>query len=744
MTQLFSKFNALLHSITHSRWLRWGVISLAIIAIIFVSLPYVIVFGIQHWFTSQGANYVEMEDVDFNPFTRKLLIYNLEVGDDAEPLIQVAETDLEFSWLPLLKSTVYFDDIVIKGVKLTLQKPIEGPLAIAGLKTTPSSNTKSENRDIGFGVNKLTLLNSQLDIKYDDNSSTLLIDNFSMGPLASSKPLDATDIKFSGNLDGGQVQLNGKMTPLNVNPSFSGNVHILSFPLETINPMLSANELVVDGYLDTDMNVDITLPLDNSDKAPSDLKYSANGKLTLRKISVTDINAQTSFVSATKINLVGAQIKTPMLVKITKTDLQDLSLSQISIPSQKKSESTLPLLQADNLSIQSFQFTDQNKVLIDTVAFTKATANLQRGTDGKWVTLQDTAPKPDTNTETPNKKLFASINQITLDNASVININDQMVSPAFKQTIKVNKFNLSHLNNSDEKSVTSVDFDGKIGGFTNFNLSGKLQPFASKTNINAVAKLNNLDLPPLSIYTKLYHGYVLNSGHIDTDINVDIIDDAIKGLAKIKISNLEMSAVDKVKSKALTTSLSLPLETAIVVLRDNDKTIRLKIPITGDINDPTFSYSDAVNQAIGKAAKTSAMQYLKYSLGPYGALIALTEIAGEIASSINLAPVNFKPGSDILDTDSIDYLKRVSVIMKERTDINIKVCGTAVNLDRTALLEKNTNITDEDLQSLATQRANAIKNHLVTVYEIQPKRLFICLPVVDSSDEAKPIANLTI
>ena len=46
--------------------------------------------------------------------------------------------------------------------------------------------------------------------------------------------------------------------------------------------------------------------------------------------------------------------------------------------------------------------------------------------------------------------------------------------------------------------------------------------------------------------------------------------------------------------------LRVPLPTALAVLKDSKNKIKLKVPITGDITDPTFNFTDAFNQALVK------------------------------------------------------------------------------------------------------------------------------------------------
>ena len=56
---------------------------------------------------------------------------------------------------------------------------------------------------------------------------------------------------------------------------------------------------------------------------------------------------------------------------------------------------------------------------------------------------------------------------------------------------------------------------------------------------------------------------------------------------------------------------SLPLDTALELLRDSDGNIALSVPVSGDVDNPQFDYSDAINQAMLSAAKGAVLIYFQ-------------------------------------------------------------------------------------------------------------------------------------
>jgi hypothetical protein len=243
----------------------------------------------------------------------------------------------------------------------------------------------------------------------------------------------------------------------------------------------------------------------------------------------------------------------------------------------------------------------------------------------------------------------------------------------------------------------------------------------------------------------------------------------------LKFYNPEIEAVEpeKFKNEAGT---AIPLQSALEVLRDNDNDVRLKIPISGDVTDPKFSFSDAINQALFKGLSMATLSYLKYMLGPYGMAIGIIELGVKFGAKalpgIRLKPLEFQPGISDLDAAAREYLDKVAAIMKEKKDLRLRLCGWATESDRIGphkaaaetpaappaaapLAEKSVTggqdaapkearipLSDEAVLTLAERRADQIEEMLVSQHGIKDKRIFICKPEIDKNPKAQPRVEL--
>ena len=237
---------------------------------------------------------------------------------------------------------------------------------------------------------------------------------------------------------------------------------------------------------------------------------------------------------------------------------------------------------------------------------------------------------------------------------------------------------------------------------------------------------------------------------MDTDLNLKIVLGKLHGESNFRLNNLKIKAAEKKTEAGQDTGLKMPLESTLKLLRDKKNNIQLKVPISGDITDPQFSFRDAINQAVVRALTMASFSYLKYMLGPYGTAIGIAELAIKAIPGIRLQPVVFKPGSSDLNQDALAYLKKITTILRERPDLQISVCGLATETDRRFLSKQSlkqgtaSSSIDNQLLDLAQKRAESIKDHLIGLYKIDNKRIFICKPELDKNAEAPPRAELLV
>lgn len=491
--------------------------------------------------------------------------------------------------------------------------------------------------------------------------------------------------------------------------------------------------------------------------------YEAHGALKAGNLTINDAARGMEAMRVKQLQVDGLSARGTYDVDISGVQLQNLSLAQATATGKAAADRGPPLLHAGAVVMKDLHVKNLNDLSVADVTLHDAVGVLRRDRQGNWYLLDRlaagaTAQGPGTPAHA-NSSLALRVARAAIAGNSRIQFRDATVTPVYEGTLAITGASIQHLDNTRPTEPSPVRLSGKLGKYATIDVKGQIEPFAPHLNLNLTGTVKNLDLPPLSPYTARALGYNLQSGQASADIRLRITGGKLSGTNLLKLNNLAITPVNRDKLQQMTSQLSMPLDTALSMLRDDNNNIRLKVPVSGNINDPKFSLGDAINQALGNTMKLAAMSYIKFALQPYGAAITLVQLAEKAASAVQLQPVLFQPGSASLSGSSRDYLRKLGQLMRKRPDLRIKICPVAVNRDRAALQKAPTDrredqqkpaaqppaaVPDQRLKELATQRAANIKSWLVREAGADPGRLFVCRPQIKSAPNAEARVNLEL
>lgn len=514
----------------------------------------------------------------------------------------------------------------------------------------------------------------------------------------------------------------------------------------------------------------------------------AKADIALNDIQIFYSETNRRLLKSERVALRAVQIEGLQKITISSIVLNSLALladSEASSPAADPPPLRLQEVKFDNVGLFS-----QNDLAIDAIQLDALSAFLHRDPQGKWPAVEswhtiqkdifaaDQADRATTDTVAKEKSdaFKFRIGQVDMSGNNEIQIKDESVQPVFDIDLKILEARLADLDTSRPEQPASIKLRVSDAESARLSLDGTLQPFADQLNLDWVGKIEAVELPPLSPYVIQSTGYRFSSGELEADIPLKIDRNQLKGKVglilfnpKIKRAEAEISA----KERRGKIQLNMTLDSALRLLRDKQNNVKLDIPISGNINDPQFSVADAINKVLAKTLQTAAVSSLKYMLGPYGIGISVAQLAYDQAMKIRLNPIRFAPGSAELDEAAVDYLQRVSKIMKEYPAVQVSVCGLATESDRAALAaseptkaktpstaremkngdEKKTpaqkqsaasTTTDAALLELAERRTEGIEDQLVKLHEIAANRIIACKPEIDKNAKASPRADLEI
>ena len=506
---------------------------------------------------------------------------------------------------------------------------------------------------------------------------------------------------------------------------------------------------------------------------------TAEGHLQLGKLGADVADSKVNLASLDDITIEKLKLLENGDVTVTGLTVTGAVFAKDTAAADSKLSSGGSVLSAGLITADSIQVTAGNQVAIGLLEWRDVTSLIQRDPDGEWRPVRIIHTLPFTNKDTEEQQSASTsvtqqdiqpdtapgrvrVDEIRVAGDSAIILHDRTVKPPFNMRLTVTEAVLKNVDNGQPDLNSPISIKGRISKHSHISVTGTIQPFAERPTLDLKNHVDGISLPQLTPYTVAALGYALESGHLDADSTLKINKGQLDSQNDLVIRGLEITGVDNESREKLDGQLIVPLDTALSMLRDNNDTITLALPVSGDINSPDFGIGDIINIAVSKAVKQGSLTYLKLALQPYGALITVAQLAGEAAMKVRLQPVGFEPGQVTSTGETGSYLKKVAGILKDRPEVNIKICGLAVAADRIALaggtapkeadsktagsVKSVKPVTDQQLLDLAKQRAGFVKDALVTKYGVTASRLVACTPHIDAAedDDSMPRVDLLI
>ena len=291
-----------------------------------------------------------------------------------------------------------------------------------------------------------------------------------------------------------------------------------------------------------------------------------------------------------------------------------------------------------------------------------------------------------------------AIGSVTLENVGAI-LTDRSISPPVNLGLETLSGTISGLS-SEELARADLDLNGKLTGGTQIAVTGKINPLIEDRYSDVEMTFKNFNLTAVSPYAGKYAGYALQKGKLSFDLKYKVSQSELSGENVMVIDQLTLG--DKVESED---ALKLPIPLAVSLMKDRNGVINIDIPVSGNLNDPTFSFGRVISQAILNVLT-------KLITSPFSILGGL--IPG--GKDVDLSLVTFTPGQFEFDEDTQKKLSLLADALKERPNLTLEISGGAggiaeINNLRSQLLEEN-------LKTLRWRELKDAGNDSITVGEV--------------------------
>jgi predicted RNA-binding protein with RPS1 domain len=626
---------------------------------------------------------------------------------------------------------------------------------------SPEQDIRLQNEKISW-QGKLGLDKSadQLIVSADGNILNKGMDLFSSG---KDLHLQNTELKWQG-----QIAVNQSAGQLDF--TADGNLVNQSFALE--KPVVDVK--LVNDNLSWQGNAGVSFNGEN-------MHINATSEMQLNKLSMSASGQAERLLLLDEARLEQVAISSLEDLKLEKALFKGLSLG--SLPKVKKVPADLTgFANYDQLEFDKISFNQAQGVSIGRIAQSGVEHVVLKDASGEWMffsllrtlrkitgNTQDEQPEKSENTS--SETIAFSVDRLETTDPGIIHYIDESMPGTFAQKIMVDRFSLSNIDSASNED-SKLDLVAKIND-AKAVVKGSIKLFDQNRDFQMTTSITALSLLPYSYFVEKSLGYQVDSGSLNAKGTYKASNAVLESSTELTLHGLDVRALSEAELKKLDAKQNSGLETGLSMLKDNEDTIQLNIPVNGKFDDIKVDPSDIINQAMGAALKTGAKTYLAAALFPFGTLLVVADAVGSRAMQIHLDPVFFAPEQVTLETNSIEYLKKIAQVLDEKPEIAIKVCGVAVSEDSIALTAKQEKVfkeaqekqkktedekkpeapkfqvdqaqLDNDLKALARNRAEKVSRHLIDKLSVKPERLVPCQPRMDIQDKAtKPRTELSI
>ena len=584
---------------------------------------------------------------------------------------------------------------------------------------------------------------------------------------------DVMHVTSDGTLKGGETRIDSPdLDVRQADFAWEGRIELASKAGN--EPVFTAQGTLVSGSLDGRVKTQrLALAHEGLDwrgriGSAANEKAGASGSLKLKGPAVRVAEGELTVASADEVRLEGLSMPGVESVDIAGVEIDNLSAGTTG--------EGAGLARAGGVKLDGIRWRAGEKAAVEAAVLDDLDVHLVRRAEGGWQTIDEIraatggeraaaeqeggeSPAPAAEASTGNGAGF-SVGRVAITGDSRFRFEDKAVTPAALFDIALQEAEISALDTAQPAQESPLKLAGKLGKGAHLSAEGYIKPFAEPFEADLKGKITNLPVRDISPYAADTIGYELTKGRFTAVMDFRAQGGQVEGNNELTFNELEVKAVPDAESK-----LSVPLETGLAMLRDREGRIRLKVPVSGDVDSPDFSAADAINQALVKATEKAAVGYLALTLQPWGAILLAADLVKDFGTgaTAKLDSITFAAGSSELGAEFDDYLAKLAKILEERPDVQLRLCGRAVKQDAAIPVtpppveeskwkklfegKKEPGAAppgEADLVQLARDRATTVLDTLVETHKVPAERVYTCDPQPDPADEGEPRVDVGI
>ncbi|MCY7408908.1 MAG: DUF748 domain-containing protein [Chitinophagales bacterium] len=245
-----------------------------------------------------------------------------------------------------------------------------------------------------------------------------------------------------------------------------------------------------------------------------------------------------------------------------------------------------------------------------------------------------------------------TINSLVVNNGN-LKFNDYSLNEKYSAALNPFSLKADSVNNKNE--WVKVTSHSGIKPFGVIDVAVKMNPKDNK-DFDLHYKLQNISAASFNPYLITYTSFPVDRGVVEMNGNWVVRNDNIASTNHFLVVDIRVTK--KIKR---TNTKWLPMPLILAFIREKGNVIDYEIPITGDLNNPSFHISDVIDDLIKNI-------FIKPPSIHYQHNVKTTEI--EIEKSISLS---YAMRQTILSHDQEKFLNKISDFLKKNPDASISV-----------------------------------------------------------------------
>ena len=492
---------------------------------------------------------LDIGKIDVNVFTGKVKIRDLTLFEDNDtaPFVSFERFETKIRWRDLLSRRLQIKEATLSGLKVNVEQDHDWFNFNSLLERFASDTT--DNKSYTFGLILNDILLDKSNIRYADLAlgNEVLLRDISL----RIPSIDFSDLNTDVGLD---LSLSDNAT-LHTDIRLSENAKEYTINLKLNNIDVDFIEPYVQQYYPVEL-LDGLANLDLVAQGSTDhiFDFDITGNLAINAVTLQDTTGN----PLGAIDSVYAEIRSLRLDdKII--DLNQLYLSGLNTTYIIKSDSTSNF----DLVLGGYFYRDSTEMQ----------------------PVVDTMMMEENEEEKPWKINIADLNI----NQSKVMYEDCTLADTFRYMISDINLTSRQFSNDGDNAIQLQAALNKVGKLR-LNWQGR---FSGRDNHNLTLMLSNVKVADFSPYAIQMFGFPIENGTLSFRSQNIISNGNINGINKLQIAAPKLG--DKVKHLHPQYE-KVPLKLGFYLLTDKSNNVSLDLPVSGNLNDPAFSYRKALNK----------------------------------------------------------------------------------------------------------------------------------------------------